>query len=152
MLKNLGQGKRIDELVTSINRAAEAAVPMGRDLLVCAVRTMNVTYLKNILKGGEASVTNLFAAKTRTPLSDKFLPVVTKATETVGLANRYNEVAGKAVGFGLVKKEDANLQQYVTGKSLDGLYLIIGEEEKKIRQDPVGTGSAILSRVFGAMR
>ena len=94
MLRNLGRGKRIDELVTSINRAAEAAVPMGRDLLVGTVRTMNVTYLKNILKGGEASVTNFFAAKTRTPLSDMFLPVVTKATKTVGLANRYNKFAG----------------------------------------------------------
>ena len=106
MLRNLGRGKRIDELVTSINRAAAAAVvavAMGRDLLVGAVRTMNVTDLKNILRGEEASVTNFFAAKTRTPLSDKFLPVVTKAIETVGLANRYNEFAGKAAGFGLVK-------------------------------------------------
>ena len=82
----------------------------------------------------------------------KFLPVVTKATEKVGLANKYNEFAGKAAGFGLVKKEDANIQQYVTGKSLDGLYLVIGEEEKKIRQDPVGSGSAILKKVFGAMK
>ena len=103
MLRHLGQGKRIDELVTTINRSAKAAIAIGRDLLVGAVRTMNVTYLKNILKGGEASVTNLFAAKTRTPLSDKFLPVVTKATKTVGLANRYNKFAGKAAGFGLVK-------------------------------------------------
>jgi hypothetical protein len=76
----------------------------------------------------------------------------TKATEKVGLANQYNEFAGKAAGFGLVKKEDANIQQYVTGKTLDGLYLIIGEEEKKIRQDPVGTGSAILKKVFGALK
>lgn len=152
LLRNFGQGKRIDELVTSINRAAEAAVPMGKDLLVNAVRTMNVNDAKNILTGGETSVTTFFAEKTRTPLGVKFLPVVTKATEKVGLANKYNEFAGRAAGFGLVKKEDANIQQYVTGKSLDGLYLIIGEEEKKIRQDPVGTGSAILKKVFGSMK
>ncbi len=152
LLRNFGQGKRIDELVTSINRAAEAAVPMGKDLLVNAVRSMNVNDAKNILQGGETSVTSFFAEKTRTPLGEKFLPVVTRATEKVGLANKYNEFAGKAAGFGLVKKEDANIQQYVTGKSLDGLYLIIGEEEKKIRQDPVGTGSAILKRVFGSMK
>jgi Protein of unknown function (DUF4197) len=152
LLKNFGQGKRIDELVTSINRAAEAAVPMGRDLLVSAVRGMNVNDAKKILTGGETSVTAFFAEKTREPLGIKFLPVVSKATEKVGLANKYNDVAGKAAGFGLVKKEDANIQQYVTGKSLDGLYLIIGEEEKKIRQDPVGTGSAILKKVFGAIR
>jgi len=152
LLKNFGQGKRIDELVTSINRAAETAVPMGRDLLVSAVRGMNVNDAKKILTGGETSVTSFFAEKTRDPLGVKFLPVVTKATEKVGLANKYNEFAAKASGFGLVRKEDANIQQYVTGKSLDGLYLIIAEEEKKIRQDPVGTGSAILKQVFGAMK
>lgn len=152
LLRNFGQGKRIDELVVSINRAAEAAVPMGKDLLVGAVKAMSVNDAKNILQGGETSVTNFFAEKTRAPLGVRFLPVVTKATEKVGLANKYNEVAGKAAGFGLVKKEDANIQQYVTGKSLDGLYLIIGEEEKKIRQDPLGTGSDILKKVFGALK
>ena len=152
ILRSLGQGKRIDELVTSLNRAAEAAVPMGKDLLVSAVRSMNVNDAKNILAGGDTSVTAFFAEKTRAPLSIKFLPVVTKATEKVGLANQYNAFASKAAGFGLVKKEDANIQQYVTGKSLDGLYLLIGDEEKKIRQDPVGTGSAILKKVFGSLK
>ena len=152
LMKNLGQGKRIDELMLSINRAAVAAVPMGKDLLVGAVRAMSVNDAKNILTGGDTSVTTFFAEKTRAPLGVKFLPEVTKATEKVGLANKYNEFAGKAAGFGLVKKEDANIQQYVTGKTLDGLYLIIGEEEKKIRQDPIGTGSAILKKVFGAIK
>ena len=152
LLKNLGQGKRVDELTLSLNRAAEAAVPMGKTLLVNAVRNMSVLDAKNILTGGDTSVTAFFADKTRAPLGITFLPIVTKATEKVGLLNKYNEFAGKAAGFGLVKKEDANIQQYVTGKSLDGLYLIIGEEEKKIRRDPVGTGSAILKKVFGAMK
>lgn len=152
LLKNLGQGRRVDELTLSLNRAAEAAVPMGQTLLVNAVRNMSVLDAKNILTGGDASVTAFFADKTRAPLSITFLPVVTQATEKVGLINKYNEFAGKAAGFGLVKKEDANIQQYVTAKSLDGLYLVIGEEEKKIRQDPVGTGSAILKKVFGAMK
>lgn len=152
VLKMTGQSKRIDELVTGMNRAAEAAVPMGKDLLVSAVRSMNVDDAKNILQGGETSATHFFAEKTRAPLGVKFLPVVTQATEKVGLARKYNEVAGKAAGFGLIKKEDANIQQYVTGKTLDGLYLIIGEEEKNIRQDPVGTGSAILKKVFGSLK
>ncbi len=152
LLKNLGQGKRVDELTLSLNRAAEAAVPMGKTLLVNAVKNMSVADAKAILTGGETSVTAFFADKTRAPLSVTFLPIVTQATEKVGLLNKYNEFAGKAAGFGLVKKEDANIQQYVTGKSLDGLYLVIGEEEKKIRQDPVGTGSAILKKVFGAMK
>jgi hypothetical protein len=152
LLRALGQGRRVDELEVSMNRAAEAAVPMARDLLVNAVKAMSVSDAKNILTGGDTSVTTFFADKTRTPLGERFLPVVAKATEKVGLAEKYNRVASKAVGFGLVKNEDATIQQYVTRKSLDGLYLIIGEEERKIRQDPVGTGSAILSKVFGALR
>ena len=152
LLKTLGQGKRVDELVTSMNRAAESAVPMAKDLLVGAVESMTVDDAKKILSGGDTSVTGFFADKTRAPLSVKFLPVVTQATEKVGLAEKYNRVAGKAAGMGLLKKEDANIQQYVTGKALDGLYLMIGEEEKKIRNDPVGTGSAILKKVFGSLK
>lgn len=151
LLRTFGQGARIDELIAAMNRAAEAAVPTAKDLLVGAVKSMNVTDAKKILAGGETSVTTFFAEKTRAPLAVKFLPVVTKATLKVGLADKYNQVAGKAADFGLVKKEDANIQQYVTGKTLDGLYLMIGEEEKKIRQDPVGTGSALLKKVFGAL-
>lgn len=151
LMRTFGQGDRIDELLIAMNRAAESAVPMAKDLLIGAVKSMNVTDAKKILAGGETSVTTFFQEKTRAPLSVKFLPVVTKATEKVGLAEKYNQVAGKAASLGLVKNEDANIQQYVTGKSLDGLYLMIGEEEKKIRQDPVGTGSAILKKVFGAL-
>lgn len=152
LLKTLGQGKRVDELVTNMNRAAEAAVPLAKDLLVEAVKSMNVTDAKKILSGGDTSVTGFFAEKTREPLAVKFLPVITQATEKVGLAEKYNRVASKAAGMGLLKKEDANLQGYVTGKTLDGLYFMIGEEEKKIRQDPVGSGSAILKKVFGALK
>ena len=152
LLKKLGQSKRVDELVTAMNRAAETAVPLAKDMLVGAVRSMSVTDAKKILAGGDTSVTGFFAEKTRAPLGVKFLPVVTKATEKVGLAEKYNQVANKAASLGLVAKEDANIQQYVTGKSLDGLYFMIGEQERKIRQDPVGTGSAILQKVFGALK
>jgi hypothetical protein len=152
LLKTLGQGKRVDELLVSMNRAAETAVPMAKDLLVGAVKSMSVSDAKKILSRGDTSVTGFFADKTREPLGVKFLPVVNKATEKVGLAAKYNRVAEKAQGMGLVKQEDANIQQYVTRKSLDGLYFMIGEEEKKIRQDPIGTGSAVLKKVFGALK
>lgn len=152
LLKNFGHGQRMEALVTSINRAAEAAVPMGKDLLVNAVRNMNVNDAKKILMGGETSVTRFFADKTREPLGMRFLPVVIRATEKLDLASQYNQFAAKAAGFGLVKKGDANIEQYVTGRSLDGLYTIIGEEERKIRQNPVGSGSAILGKVFGALK
>ena len=151
LLKATGQGARLDELVTAMNRAAEAAVPAAKPLLVKAVKDMSVEDGLKILKGGDDSVTNFCADKTREPLGQQFLPIVTKATEKVSLADKYNAVAKKASGFGLVRGEDANIQQYVTGKALDGLYRIIAEEEKKIRRDPVGTGSAILKKVFGGL-
>ncbi len=151
LLRTLGRGQQVDELVTAMNRAAEQAVPLAKDMLVGAVKSMNVADAKKILTGGDTSVTQFFSEKTREPLSVKFLPVVTKATEKVGLAEKYNQLASKAAGLGLVKGDDANIQKYVTRRALDGLYTVIGEEEKKIRQDPVGTGSSILKKVFGAL-
>jgi hypothetical protein len=149
LLKFTGRQKKVDELVTAMNRAAEAAVPHAQALLVAAVKSLSLEDAVKIVRGGDTAVTQYFSRKTRAPLGEKFLPIVTEATEKVSLADKYNAVAGKASGFGLVKKEDANIQQYVTRKALDGLYWMIGEEEKKIRRDPVGTGSDILSKVFG---
>lgn len=152
LLKKFGQGKRIDELVTTLNRAAESAVPMGKDLLLNAVHSMTVEDAKKILTGDNTSVTQFFADKTRMPLGEQFLPVVTQATQKVGLAQQYNAFAGKAAGFGLVQPKDTNIEQYVTGKTLDGLYLMIGEQEQQIRQNPAAAGSAIVQKVFGALR
>lgn len=150
LLRTLGQGEQIDALITSMNRGAEAAVPMAQPLLVKAVKNMSIQDAKGILSGGDTGATQFFAQKTRGDLGVQFLPVVTKATEKVGLAQKYNELAGKAAGMGLVKKEDANIQKYVTEKALDGLYFMIGQEEQKIRQNPASYGSALLSKVFGA--
>jgi hypothetical protein len=152
LMRTLGQGKRVDELVTAINRAAEAAVPMGRDLLVQAVQSMTVNDARKILTGGDTSVTAFFEERTRAPLGERFLPVVDRATAKVGLARKYDRFASRAADLGLLRQEDASLSGYVTGKTLDGLYLVIGEEERKIRRDPVGTGSAILKKVFGSLR
>lgn len=150
VLRSFGQSARLDELVSVINRAAEIAVPLSQDLLVSAVRAMNANDAKNVLTGGVTSVTDFLSAQTRAALDLKFLPVVTQATQKIGLIDTYNGLAGKTADFGFVKKENASLQQYVTGKTLDGLYRIIGEEEKKIRQDPLGTASAMKKKAFGA--
>ncbi len=152
LLRNFGQGARLDELVNAMNHAAEAAVPLANDMLVGAVKSMNVQDAKNILVGGDTSVTTFFADKTRTPLGEKFLPVVTKATAKVNLAEKYNQVSAKAAGMGLLKGDEASIERYVTGKALDGLYFMIAEEEKKIRQNPLGSGSALLQKVFGALK
>ena len=152
LLKTFGQQKRVDALVLAMNRAAEAAMPEAKTLLVGAVKSMSVEDALQVVRGGDNSVTEFFSGKTREPLGTTFLPIVTKATEKVSLADKYNSLAGKAASFGFVKPEDANIQQYVTTKALDGLFLMIGEEERKIRKDPVATGSAILKKVFGALK
>ena len=149
LLKATGQGKKLDELVLAMNRAAESAVPVAKPLFVSTVKSISVEDALKVVRGGETSVTEFFAAKTRTPLADKFLPIVTQATERQSLAARYNAVAAKAAGLGLLKGDDVNIQQYVTARALDGLFKMIGEEEKKIRADPFKTGSAILKKVFG---
>ena len=149
LLRFTGQQKRVDDLVTSMNRAAESAVPEAKSMLVNAAKSISLGDARGIVGGGADSVTRFFADKTRAPLGERFLPIVRSHTERVDLAAQFNAVAGKAAGMGLVKGEDANIDRYVTRKALDGLYFMIGEEEKKIRSDPLGTGSAILSRVFG---
>ncbi|MEO8152875.1 MAG: DUF4197 domain-containing protein [Rhizobacter sp.] len=152
LLKATGQQRRVDALELALNRAAEAAVPEAKALLVNAVKSMSVEDAKQVLTGGDNSVTQFFANKTREPLGVKFLPIVTRATEKVALVDKYNAVAGRAASFGLLKQEDASIEGYVTEKALDGLYLMIGEEEKKIRANPVATGSAILKKVFGSLK
>jgi hypothetical protein len=151
LLRSFGGGKQADELVLAMNRAAETAVPEARALLVKAVKDMSVQDAKGILTGGDTAATDYFRSKTQEALAAKFLPVVQKSTAQVGLAQKYNQFAGQAASFGLVDASQANLEKYVTRKALDGLYLMIAEEEKAIRKDPVGQASKLLSRVFGAV-
>lgn len=152
VMRTFGMGKYADELVLTMNRAAEAAVPEARKLLVDAVKKMSVQDAKGILTGGETAGTEFFKRSTTDQLRARFLPIVKKATSKVGLAQKYNEYAEKGARFGLVDKEAANIDSYVTQKALDGLFLMVAEEEKKIRKDPVGTASNILQKVFGALR
>ena len=84
-------------------------------------------------------------------MGTKFLPIVTKATENVQLAKQYNKFADMGSKFGLIKKENANLEQYVTQKTLDGVYLMIAQEEKAIRKDPIGQASSLIKKVFGSL-
>lgn len=151
MLRTFGMGKYADELVVTMNRAAEAAVPEARALLVKAVKDMSVQDARVILGGGNTAATEYFRGKTTQPLAEKFLPIVKKATARVKLADKYNQFAGKATKFGLVDEKQANLENYVTQKTLDGLFLMMAEEEKAIRADPLGQSSKLLSRVFGAI-
>ena len=151
LMRRFGQGRYVDEVEQGINRAAEAAVPMGKDVLLGAVQSMTVSDAKQILTGGDNSVTDFFVGKTRTPLTQRFLPVVTDATNQVGVVQQYNQLLSKASALG-VQSGNLDLNQYVTGKTLEGLYTVIGEQERQIRQDPVGSASAVVRKVFGALK
>ena len=148
----MGRGRELDELVTSMNRAAEQAVPQAKQLLVAAVKSMTVADAKGILTGGDDSVTRFFKSRTQAPLTERFLPIVTQHVSRLGLAKRYNSLAGQASKLGLLKERDASVERYVTTRALDGLYLMIAEEEKAIRRDPLKAGSKVIERVFGALR
>jgi hypothetical protein len=150
-LRMIGRGKDADELVATMNQAAEQAVPQARPLLTSAVKAMTLDDAKKILTGGDQSVTNFFRDKTAKALSVKFLPLVKTQTDRVGLAQKYDQFAGQGEKLGLVKGDAANIEQYVTDKALEGLYSMIGEEEKAIRQNPAAAGSAIVSKVFSAL-
>ena len=151
LARRLGYSKEVDELVVAMNRAAEAAVPEARKLLVDAVKKMSVKDAKAVLTGGDTAATEYFRRTSNQALHDRFLPIVKTATDRVGVAQRYREFARPAAALGLIKTEHADLDEYVTLKALDGLYFTLAEEEKKIRKDPVGSGSAILRKVFGAL-
>jgi hypothetical protein len=151
-LRLAGMKKQADELVLSMNRAAEAAAPEAKQMLVDAVKKMSVQDAKGILTGGDTAGTEYFKRTTATQLAQRFLPIVKKATDRVGLAQQYNSLAGQGAQLGLIRKDQATIEQYVTQKALDGLYLMIGEQEKAFRQNPVGASSDIVRKVFGAIK
>jgi hypothetical protein len=151
-LRFAGMQRQADELVLSMNRAAESAVTEAKPLLVDAVRKMTVQDAKGILSGGDTAATDYFRRTTSTQLTQRFLPIVKEATDRVGLAQQYNSLAGQGAMFGLIEKDQATVEGYVTQKALDGLYFMIGEQEKAFRRDPVGASSAIVRKVFGTLR
>lgn len=151
LLKMAGREQQLDDLVLAMNHAAEAAVPMAKPLLLDAVKSMSVTDAKNILTGGDTSVTDFFRSKTSDKLQVQFLPIVKKVTDRSDLSAKYNAAMGQASRFGLAKQQSATVEDYVTQRALDGLYTMIGEEEKAIRADPIGSGSKLIGKVFGAL-
>jgi hypothetical protein len=151
VIRSIGMSPHADELVLRMNRAAEAAVPEAKTLLVDAVKKMSVQDAKGILTGGEDAATQYFKRTTSESLTKRFQPIVKKAMQKVKLAEKYDEIAASGAKLGLVKEEDAQLEDYVMRKALDGLFVVIAEEEKKVRQDPAGAASAILRKVFGAI-
>lgn len=150
-MRMFGMGKQADDLVLKMNRAAEEAVPEAKTLLIDSVNKMSLADAKSILTGGDDAATQYFKKTTSTAMGAKFLPIVKKATQNVQLAQQYNKFAEMGSQYGLVNKDQANLEQYVTNKALDGVYLMMAEEEKAIRKDPVGQASSLIKKVFGSL-
>jgi hypothetical protein len=148
--RKLGLGKQIDSLDLAMNRAAEAAVPEARELLVQSIKQMSVKDALGILRGPENAATEYFRQSMSGKLTEKFQPIVSKATADVQLAAQYKNVAGKASALGLIDSTDASLDTYVTRKALDGLFLVMAKEEAAIRKNPMGQASALLRKVFGS--
>ncbi len=150
-LRMAGLGAQADELVVRMNRAAEMAVKESAPILSDAVQKMSVQDAKGILTGGDDAATRYFQRTTFAPLTQKFLPIVARMTAKVKLAEQYDQLAGRAATFGLMKPEDASVDRYVTRKALDGLYLVIADQERAIRRDPVGAATGMARKVFGAL-
>ncbi len=151
MMRAMELAKPADELIETMNRAAESAVVEAKPILVNAVKNMSLDDAKGLLMGGDDAATQYFKRTTSAPMGEKFLPIVKQATAQLQLADKYNQFAGKVSKFGLLSEKDANLDSYITQKALDGLYLMIAEQEKAIRKDPIGTGSKLLQAVFGSV-
>jgi hypothetical protein len=151
-LRMLGMGGDADALKAAMNHAAESAMAEAKPVLKQALQKMTVQDAKGILTGGDDSATQYFRRVTSASLGTKFKPIVARATAKLKLASLYDRYAGQAAQFGLIKGEDAHLDDYVTSKALDGLFSSMADEERAIRQDPIGQGSSLIRKVFGALQ
>ena len=152
LLRQFGMGSYSDDLITSMNRAAEAAVPEAKSLLVGAVKKMTVEDAKGILTGGNEAATQYFRKNTEAALSSKFRPIVNKSMQKVKVAEKYDQFAGKGAKFGLIDQRDAKLDDYITRKAMDGLFLMIAEQERAIRANPLQATGSLAQKVFSAIK
>jgi hypothetical protein len=151
LMRRLGMGRHADELILAMNRAAEAAVPQARAVFVESIRKMTLADAKAVLQGGEAAGTEYFRRSSEERLRERFRPIVEQATGKVALARHFENYAEKGVALGVVDAQDADLDGYVTRKALEGLFVVLAAEERKLRANPAGAGSALLRKVYGAL-
>ncbi|MNR05012.1 hypothetical protein D3C85_1210140 [compost metagenome] len=150
-MKKYGMGAQVEQLETSMNQAAEAAVPQAQALLVDAVKKMSVEDAKGILSGGNESATQYLDKTSREQIRAKFLPIVKQATDKVGLAQQYNNFAGQAATFGVLDAKNANVENYVTEQALNGLFEMIGKQEASLRENPAAAATSLAKKVFGTL-
>jgi hypothetical protein len=150
-LRMIGMSGDADQLKVAMNHAAEMAVADAKPVFKQAAQHMSVADAKGILTGGDTAATQYFRQATAAQLTARFKPIVARETAKLKLHALYDQYAGKAAQVGLIKSEDANLNDYVTARALDGLFGEIAEEERAIRKDPLGQGSVLIKKVFGAL-
>lgn len=151
LMRTVGMGRSADKLTAAMNNAAEVAVPEAKKLLVGAVQDMSVQDAAGILTGGNDAATQYFRRKTSVALAAKFKPIVVQAMQHVSLAQQYDKFASAGEQFGLVKAQDANLNDYITQKALDGLFIMMAQEEQAIRAHPLQAVGAMAQKVFSAI-
>lgn len=151
-MRSFGMKKQADALIIAMNRTAEAAAPEAMILLVDAVRKMTVADAKGILAGDDDAATEYFRDATSGPLAEKLLPIVRKEIAQTGLLNQLNEFIRRGVKLGLVTEKEVDVENYLTQKILDGYFLMMAEEERAIRKDPLGQGNKLLREVFSAFK
>ena len=149
VLSKVGFKKQVDDFILSMNRAAEKAAPKATGFFVDAIKQMSFEDAGNILKGGDTAATDYFKEKTSKNIYDAFKPEISSAMDEVGVTHAYKEMMSKYESIPLVKKETLDLDHYVTNKALEGLFYMVGQEEKKIRTDPAARVTDLLKSVFG---
>lgn len=149
VLRKVGYQKEVDDFVLSMNRAAEKAAPKATSFFVDAIKEMTFEDARGILNGGDTSATEFFKRKTHDKIYDAFKPIISSSMDEVGVTHSYKEMMGKYESIPFVSKESVDLDHYVTTKAMDGLFYMVGEEEKKIRTDPAARVTDLLKKVFG---
>jgi len=144
-----GYQKQVDEFVLSMNRAAEAAVPLASKYFGDAIREMSVDDVRGILSGGDTAATEFFKRKSQDKLYAEFKPVVSTKVNEVGATRAYKDMMGQYQSVPFMKQESLDLDDYVTRKGLDGLFYMVGQEEKNIRTNPAARTTDLLKTVFG---
>ena len=147
-LRLIGYGDRVDELVLGMNRAAERAAPSARKIFVDAIGEMSIEDARRLLAGADTAATDYFKGKTTERLTVAFQPVVARTMNEVGVARQYKDLLAQAQAIPFFRAESYDLDRYVVGKSLDGLFHVVGEEERKIRKNPTARTTELLREVF----
>jgi hypothetical protein len=142
-------GQQVDSLEVGMNRAAEQAAPAARQIFINAVKQMTISDARQILSGGDTAATEYFKSKSTAQLTVAFAPIVHKSMENVGVVRQYNKLMQNPLAVEFSQSKDFDLDKYVVSKTMDGLFYMISEEEKKIRHDPAAQTTALLREVFG---